>query len=71
MCSPIKSIASSSTILALVMVARAAFVFPLSFLSNWTKKTRGGKISIKQQVSIVLNSITSFLSPVATVMLLT
>ncbi|KAL6907865.1 hypothetical protein ACP4OV_002035 [Aristida adscensionis] len=50
--SPIKSIALSSTILALVMVARAAFVFPLSFLSNWTKKTPGGKISIKQQVII-------------------
>ncbi|KAL6654318.1 hypothetical protein ACP70R_007783 [Stipagrostis hirtigluma subsp. patula] len=49
---PIKSIALSFTILALVMVARAAFVFPLSLLSNWTKKTPGGKISIKQQVII-------------------
>ncbi|XP_062197407.1 sodium/hydrogen exchanger 1-like [Phragmites australis] len=50
--SPMKSIALSSTILALVLVARAAFVFPLSFLSNWTKKTPGGKISIKQQVIV-------------------
>ncbi|TVU23846.1 hypothetical protein EJB05_26229 [Eragrostis curvula] len=49
---PIKSIALSSTILALVLVSRAAFVFPLSFLSNWTKKTPAGKISIKQQVII-------------------
>uniref|UniRef100_A0A804LGN9 Sodium/hydrogen exchanger 2 n=1 Tax=Zea mays TaxID=4577 RepID=A0A804LGN9_MAIZE len=36
--SPVKSIALSSTILALVLVSRAAFVFPLSFLSNLTKK---------------------------------
>ncbi|KAK3119300.1 hypothetical protein QOZ80_9BG0717490 [Eleusine coracana subsp. coracana] len=50
--SPIKSIALSSTILALVLVSRAAFVFPLSLLSNWTKKTPMGKISFKQQVII-------------------
>ncbi|GJN25748.1 hypothetical protein PR202_gb13616 [Eleusine coracana subsp. coracana] len=49
---PIKSIALSSTILALVLVSRAAFVFPLSLLSNWTKKTPMGKISFKQQVII-------------------
>jgi len=42
----------SSTILALVLVARAAFVFPLSLLSNLTKKTQEGKISFKQQVSL-------------------
>lgn len=50
--SPRKSIALSFTILALVLIARAAFVFPLSFLSNWTKKTPAEKISIKQQVII-------------------
>ncbi|BAF28734.1 sodium/hydrogen exchanger 1-like [Oryza sativa Japonica Group] len=50
--SPMKSIALSSTILFLVLVARAAFVFPLSFLANLTKKTEEGKISIKQQVII-------------------
>jgi hypothetical protein len=51
-CSPVKSIALSSTILALVLVSRAAFVFPLSFLSNLTKKTPNGKISFRQQVSL-------------------
>uniref|UniRef100_A0A0D3HPE9 Cation/H+ exchanger transmembrane domain-containing protein n=1 Tax=Oryza barthii TaxID=65489 RepID=A0A0D3HPE9_9ORYZ len=50
--SPMKSIALSATILFLVLVARAAFVFPLSFLANLTKKTEEGKISIKQQVII-------------------
>ncbi|PAN43587.1 hypothetical protein PAHAL_8G248200 [Panicum hallii] len=50
--SPVKSVALSSTILALVLVARAAFVFPLSLLSNWTKKTPEGKISFKQQVIV-------------------
>ncbi|KAL6653769.1 hypothetical protein ACP70R_008693 [Stipagrostis hirtigluma subsp. patula] len=50
--SPIKSVALSSTILALVLVSRAAFVFPLSFLSNLTKKTPQGKICIKQQVIV-------------------
>jgi sodium/hydrogen exchanger 8 len=52
MCSPVKSVALSSTILALVLVSRAAFVFPLSFLSNLTKKTPNGKISFRQQVSL-------------------
>uniref|UniRef100_A0A453HW30 Cation/H+ exchanger transmembrane domain-containing protein n=1 Tax=Aegilops tauschii subsp. strangulata TaxID=200361 RepID=A0A453HW30_AEGTS len=50
--SPMKSIALSSIILALVLVARAAFVFPLSYLSNLTKETPGEKISIRQQVII-------------------
>ncbi|XP_039824262.1 sodium/hydrogen exchanger 2-like isoform X3 [Panicum virgatum] len=50
--SPVKSVALSSTILALVLVARAAFVFPLSLLSNLTKKTPEGKISFKQQVIV-------------------
>ncbi|KQJ87491.1 sodium/hydrogen exchanger 2 [Brachypodium distachyon] len=50
--SPMKSVALSSIIVALVLVARAAFVFPLSYLSNLTKKTPGEKISIRQQVII-------------------
>uniref|UniRef100_A0A804NJT8 Cation/H+ exchanger transmembrane domain-containing protein n=1 Tax=Zea mays TaxID=4577 RepID=A0A804NJT8_MAIZE len=50
--SPVKSIALSSTILALVLVSRAAFVFPLSFVSNLTKKTPNGKISFRQQVIV-------------------
>jgi hypothetical protein len=37
-CSPTKPIALSAIILGLVMVGRAAFVFPLSFLSNLSKK---------------------------------
>lgn len=62
LCSPMKSIALSSTILFLVLVARAAFVFPLSFLANLTKKTEEGKISIKQQVSVLFSSILGLLS---------
>lgn len=53
-CSPKKPIALSATILGLVMVGRAAFVFPLSFLSNLSKKETRPKISFKQQVSIDL-----------------
>jgi hypothetical protein len=52
-----KSVALSSVILALVLVARAAFVFPLSYLSNLTKKTPGEKISVRQQVSVLLSNI--------------
>ncbi|CAA0834797.1 Sodium/hydrogen exchanger 2 [Striga hermonthica] len=40
----------SATLLGLVLLGRAAFVFPLSFLSNLTKKTE--KIEFKQQVTI-------------------
>jgi sodium/hydrogen exchanger 8 len=69
MCSPVKSIALSSTILALVLVSRAAFVFPLSFLSNWTKKTPEGKISFKQQVSIYLSNVVDLLCPLETVVM--
>uniref|UniRef100_A0A0D9WCT4 Cation/H+ exchanger transmembrane domain-containing protein n=1 Tax=Leersia perrieri TaxID=77586 RepID=A0A0D9WCT4_9ORYZ len=50
--SPKKPIALSATILGLVMVGRAAFVFPLSFLSNLSKKETRPKISFKQQVII-------------------
>ncbi|RWR76574.1 nhx1 antiporter isoform X1 [Cinnamomum micranthum f. kanehirae] len=50
--SPGKSIGVSSMLMALVMVGRAAFVFPLSFLSNLTKKSVKDKISFKQQVTI-------------------
>uniref|UniRef100_A0A804MP40 Cation/H+ exchanger transmembrane domain-containing protein n=1 Tax=Zea mays TaxID=4577 RepID=A0A804MP40_MAIZE len=50
--SPVKSIALSSTILALVLVSRATFVSPLSFLSNLTKKTPNGNISFRQQVIV-------------------
>ncbi|KAH8507442.1 hypothetical protein H0E87_009832 [Populus deltoides] len=50
--SPGTSVAVSSILLGLVMVGRAAFVFPLSFLSNLTKKSPNEKISFKQQFII-------------------
>ncbi|KAA8543161.1 hypothetical protein F0562_021344 [Nyssa sinensis] len=49
--SPGKSIGVSSILLGLVLVGRAAFVFPLSFLSNLTK-SKSEKIELKQQVTI-------------------
>ncbi|KAL6571567.1 Sodium/hydrogen exchanger 2 [Orobanche hederae] len=48
--SPKTLVSVSATLLGLVLVGRAAFVFPLSFLSNLTKKTE--KIEFKQQVTI-------------------
>ncbi|CAN6206395.1 unnamed protein product [Urochloa humidicola] len=50
--SPGKSIGISSILLGLVLVGRAAFVFPLSFLSNLTKKAPLEKITFRQQIVI-------------------
>ncbi|KAK3125948.1 hypothetical protein QOZ80_7BG0611800 [Eleusine coracana subsp. coracana] len=50
--SPGKSIGISSILLGLVLVGRAAFVFPLSFLSNLTKKGPLEKITWRQQIVI-------------------
>lgn len=50
--SPGKSIGISSILLGLVLVGRAAFVFPLSFLSNLTKKSPREKITLRQQIVI-------------------
>ncbi|GLT61064.1 hypothetical protein SLA2020_337990 [Shorea laevis] len=50
--SPGKSIGVSSILLGLILVGRAAFVFPLSFLSNLTKNSPYDKINFKQQVTI-------------------
>ncbi|XP_022718946.1 sodium/hydrogen exchanger 2-like [Durio zibethinus] len=50
--SPGTSVAVSSVLLALVMAGRAAFVFPLSFLSNLAKKSAGEKISFREQIII-------------------
>ncbi|KAJ4805242.1 Sodium/hydrogen exchanger [Rhynchospora pubera] len=50
--SPVKIISISSIILGLVMVGRAAFVFPLSFVSNLSKKTGSQKITFREQVVI-------------------
>ncbi|AES91776.2 Na+/H+ exchanger 1 [Medicago truncatula] len=47
-----KSIGVSSLLLALILVGRAAFVFPLSFISNLSKKSQSEKIEFKQQVTI-------------------
>ena len=49
-CRPKTSVAVSSVLLGLVLAGRAAFVFPLSFLSNLTKKTQSEKISFREQV---------------------
>lgn len=50
--SPGISVAASAILVLLVMVGRAAFVFPLSFLSNLSKKLPNEKITFKQQVTI-------------------
>ncbi|OMO58010.1 Na+/H+ exchanger [Corchorus capsularis] len=50
--SPGTSVAVSAVLLALVMAGRAAFVFPLSFISNLSKKTEGEKLSIREQIII-------------------
>ncbi|KAF2298558.1 hypothetical protein GH714_024114 [Hevea brasiliensis] len=50
--SPGTSVSVSSILIALVMVGRAAFVFPLSFLSNLSKKSPTEKIGFKQQIII-------------------
>ncbi|KAI4310991.1 hypothetical protein MLD38_035929 [Melastoma candidum] len=50
--SPGTSIAVSSVLLALVLVGRAAFVFPLSFLANLSRKSSNETISFRQQVII-------------------
>jgi len=49
-CRPKTSVAVSSVLLGLVLAGRAAFVFPLSFLSNLTKKNQSEKISLREQV---------------------
>ncbi|RHN49351.1 putative cation/H+ exchanger, cation/H+ exchanger, CPA1 family, na+/H+ exchanger NHX -type [Medicago truncatula] len=49
---PGTSVIVSSVLLALVLIGRAAFVFPLSFLSNLTKKSQNEKISFRKQVII-------------------
>ncbi|XP_062143517.1 sodium/hydrogen exchanger 1-like [Alnus glutinosa] len=50
--SPGTSVGVSSILLGLVLIGRAAFVFPLSFISNLTKKSQNDKIAFKQQVTI-------------------
>ncbi|MFS7928567.1 putative cation/H+ exchanger, cation/H+ exchanger, CPA1 family, sodium/solute symporter superfamily [Helianthus anomalus] len=50
--SPGTSVEVSAILLGFVLVGRAAFVFPLSFLSNLTKKAQHEKIDFRQQVLI-------------------
>lgn len=50
--SPGTSIGVSSILLGLVLIGRAAFVFPLCFASNLTKKHQSDKIGFKQQVTV-------------------
>ncbi|KAK8585799.1 hypothetical protein V6N13_050770 [Hibiscus sabdariffa] len=49
---PGKSVGVSSILLGLILVGRAAFVFPLSFVSNLMKKAPYEKIGFKQQITI-------------------
>lgn len=49
---PWTSAGVSLILLGLVLVARAAFVFPLSFISNLTRKSQTDKVGFKQQVVI-------------------
>ncbi|CAI9771034.1 unnamed protein product [Fraxinus pennsylvanica] len=46
------SISVSGILMGLVLVGRAAFIFPLSFLSNLTKKSPYDKIDFKKQITI-------------------
>lgn len=50
--SPGTSVKVSSILLGLLMLGRAAFVFPLSFLSNLAKKSSSERIGFKQQIVI-------------------
>ncbi|GLT42009.1 hypothetical protein SLA2020_160330 [Shorea laevis] len=47
-----ESVGVSAVLLGLILLGRAAFVFPLSFLSNLTKKSPYEKVNWKQQVTI-------------------
>lgn len=49
--------------MGLVMAGRAAFVFPLSFLSNLAKKSPTERIGFKQQVCYLFIRCNKFLLP--------
>lgn len=50
--SPGTSVGLSSVLLGLILVGRAAFVFPLSFLSNCLKKSPNSRLGFRQQFVI-------------------
>ncbi|RRT66208.1 hypothetical protein B296_00040394 [Ensete ventricosum] len=52
--SPGKSVGLSSILLGLVLIGRAAFVFPLSFISNLSKRSQNDKITFKQQQQVII-----------------
>lgn len=50
--SPGKSVGASAALFGLVLVGRACFVFPLSFLSNCLKRSEHDKFGLRQQIMI-------------------
>lgn len=50
--SPATSVGLAATLVSVVLISRAAFVFPLSALSNLVRRAPGTKISARQQVII-------------------
>ncbi|KAM3267374.1 hypothetical protein P3S67_032424 [Capsicum chacoense] len=50
--SPGKSVGASAALFGLVLVGRACFVFPLSFLSNCLKRSEHDKFGLRQQITI-------------------
>lgn len=50
--SPGTSIAVSSTLFALVLLGRAAFVFPIANIKNYFQRTESTKIGFRKQVQI-------------------
>jgi len=48
------SVAVSSTLIALVLIGRAAFVFPIANIANCTKTRESTKIEFRSQVITVL-----------------
>ncbi|EEF41648.1 sodium/hydrogen exchanger 2 [Ricinus communis] len=50
--SPGTSVGVSSILLGLILVGRAAFIFPLSFISNLKRNSQSDRIGLKQQVVI-------------------
>lgn len=47
----LESVGLFGSLMSLVLLGRAAFVFPLSVLSNYSTKSSGAKISIRQMVT--------------------
>ncbi|PWA79669.1 vacuolar Na+/H+ antiporter protein [Artemisia annua] len=49
---PGKSVWASVILLVLIMIGRAAFILPLSFLSNLTRRSSNERIGMKQQFTV-------------------